>query len=99
MGLINSTQMWIDTNGIDLDNWESNFDANHSESSMQEFIDKINDLDFANSVFVDCSASEDVVQYYDQLLENNISVVTPNKIANTLISPLFCIVCYFGSNS
>ena len=51
---------------------------------MQEFIDAIDKLDFANSVIVDCSASEEVVEYYEQILSKSISVVTPNKIANTL---------------
>ena len=34
-----------------------------------------------NSVFVDCTASADVANIYLSLLENNISVVTANKIA------------------
>ena len=34
-----------------------------------------------NSVFVDCTASAEVAEYYQTLLEHNISVVTANKIA------------------
>ena len=83
-GLINSTNMLIDSNGIDIDNWKQNFEANSKSTSLQSFIDEIIELDFANSVFVDCSASKDVVEYYEQLLAKSISVVTPNKIANTL---------------
>ncbi|MEZ5003324.1 MAG: bifunctional aspartate kinase/homoserine dehydrogenase I [Chitinophagales bacterium] len=83
-GLINSTKMLIDSNGIDLNNWESTFKKTSTKSDLQAFIDKINTLDFSNSVFVDCSASSTVVEYYEQILEKSISVVTPNKIANTL---------------
>jgi aspartokinase/homoserine dehydrogenase 1 len=83
-GLINSTKMHIDSNGIQLANWEEVFKSECKESSLQSFIDRIIKLDFSNSVFVDCSASPSVVKYYEQLLSHSISVVTPNKIANTL---------------
>jgi len=36
-----------------------------------------------NSIFIDCTASEEVVKYYLDVLTSNISVVTPNKRANT----------------
>jgi len=84
MGVINSSTMYVDRNGIDIDSWEEGLKANGEESSLQGFIDEIVEMDFANSVFVDCSASDVVVNYYEQLLDKSISVVTPNKIANTL---------------
>ena len=84
MGIINSSRMKIDVNGIDSSNWEVVLEEEGKDASMQDFIDEIDHLDFANSVFVDCSASEDVVEYYEQVLQKSISVVTPNKIANTL---------------
>ncbi len=83
-GLINSSKMLIDSNGIDLDNWENKFNESTAKPDLQNFIEIIDQLDFSNSVFVDCSASSIVVEYYEKLLERSISVVTPNKIANTL---------------
>ena len=38
-------------------------------------------MNIFNSVFVDCTASQEVSDIYQSLLENNISVVTANKIA------------------
>lgn len=37
----------------------------------------------ANSVFVDCTASEALVPYYADILNNSIAIVTPNKKANS----------------
>jgi bifunctional aspartokinase / homoserine dehydrogenase 1 len=36
-----------------------------------------------NSVFVDCTASETVAGFYPDILSSNISIVTPNKKANS----------------
>ena len=83
-GIINSQKMWIESNGIDLENWQSILEEKGETSDLDVFTNKIIDLNFANSVFVDCSASKDVVGYYEKLLKKSVSIVTPNKIANTL---------------
>ncbi|MFN8260174.1 MAG: bifunctional aspartate kinase/homoserine dehydrogenase I [Chitinophagales bacterium] len=83
-GIINSKKMLIDSNGIDLENWESILDTNGEKSDLENYTNKIIDLNFANAVFVDCSASKHVVEFYEKLLKKSISIVTPNKIANTL---------------
>ncbi|HQG38950.1 MAG TPA: bifunctional aspartate kinase/homoserine dehydrogenase I, partial [Chitinophagales bacterium] len=83
-GIINSKKMLIDSNGIDLKKWDTLLDEKGETSSIDTFTNKIIDLNFANSVFVDCSASKHVVEYYEKLLKKSVSIVTPNKIANTL---------------
>ncbi|MEZ5024967.1 MAG: bifunctional aspartate kinase/homoserine dehydrogenase I [Chitinophagales bacterium] len=83
-GIINSKKMLIDSNGLDLENWEKTLQEKGEASDLDAFTNKIIELNFANSVFVDCSASKDVVEYYEKMLKKSISIVTPNKIANTL---------------
>lgn len=83
-GIINSQKMYIDSNGINLENWQTLLNEKSEKSDLDIFTNKMIDLNFANSVFVDCSASKDVVEYYEKLLKKSISIVTPNKIANTL---------------
>lgn len=83
-GMINSKRMLIDSNGIDLGDWHTELNENGEESDLEAFTNKMIDLNFANTVFVDCSASKHVVEYYEKLLKKSISIVTPNKIANTL---------------
>ena len=83
-GIINSNKMLIDSNGIDLSNWETTLVEKGEKSDLDNFTNKIIDLNFANSVFVDCSASKNVVEFYEKLFKKSVSIVTPNKIANTL---------------
>jgi aspartokinase/homoserine dehydrogenase 1 len=40
-------------------------------------------LNLPQSIFVDCTSNEDVVKHYAEIMENSISIVTPNKIANS----------------
>jgi aspartokinase/homoserine dehydrogenase 1 len=40
-------------------------------------------LNLSNSIFVDCTSSEEVAEYYEAILSSNISIVTPNKKANS----------------
>ena len=83
-GLINSKKMLIDSNGIDLSNWENELNEKGETSDLTAFTDQMILLNFANSVMVDCSASKDVTEFYEKVLSKSISIVTPNKIANTL---------------
>jgi len=83
-GIINSKKYLIDSNGIDLENWEMQLKEKGEHSNLDAFTSKMIDLNFANSVFVDCSASKHVVEFYEKVLKKSISIVTPNKIANTL---------------
>jgi aspartokinase/homoserine dehydrogenase 1 len=50
---------------------------------MTAFMDKMLQLNLPNSVFVDCTSSEDVAGFYETILEANISIVTPNKKASS----------------
>jgi bifunctional aspartokinase / homoserine dehydrogenase 1 len=40
-------------------------------------------LNLSNSIFVDCTSSEEVTEHYEEILSANISIVTPNKKANS----------------
>ncbi len=83
-GMINSRNAVIDSNGIDLLSWQDRLDNSNKKADLSQFVEDIIQLNFANSVFVDCSASKIVTTYYEKLLNQSISIVTPNKIANTL---------------
>lgn len=83
-GIINSRKMVMNSNGIDLNHWEEELNEKGSHASLPQFIDDIAEMNFANSVFIDCSASKAVTEYYERILRKSVSIVTPNKIANTL---------------
>jgi aspartokinase/homoserine dehydrogenase 1 len=83
IGLSNSKKMIIDPNGIDLNNWEEVLKKSDLKSDPKLYIEKIKELNLSNSMFVDCTATQAYVPNYDKILSIPISIVTPNKIANS----------------
>jgi aspartokinase/homoserine dehydrogenase 1 len=82
-GLANSSKMLIANNGIEYDKWNEQLLNSDQPSNMELFVEQICKLNLANSIFVDCTANEAAVPYYLKILESNISITTPNKIANS----------------
>ena len=80
IGISNSRTMFFDEKGIDLIRWEEQL-AIGEKADKNEFLNKVNSLNFRNSIFVDNTASEEVASSYSTYLGNSISVVTCNKIA------------------
>ena len=82
VGIANSRTAIFNAEGLDLSNYREQL--KQTEKSSSGFSIKQAALQLStlyNSVFVDCTASADVASIYLSLLENNISVVTANKIA------------------
>ena len=75
--------MLIDQQGIDPATAKQRLESEGVPSTPQSYADEIKRLNLAGSVFVDCTASADVASLYDVMLENNINVVTANKIASS----------------
>ncbi|MEW6701997.1 MAG: bifunctional aspartate kinase/homoserine dehydrogenase I [Bacteroidota bacterium] len=63
--------------------WQNNFNKSGLSSNVEQFILQMQQMNLPNSILVDCTANESVVRFYQKILESNISIVTPNKIANT----------------
>ncbi len=80
-GVANSKKMVFEREGIDISTYKERLEKSDRKSSLQGFADGIKEVNIYNSVFVDCTASDDVATLYNQMLSANISVVTANKIA------------------
>jgi len=83
VGVMNSRTMLIDPHGIDLDSWEAERDSKGKPSEIWAFVEEAKRLNLPNSVFADCTANKEIHNFYLGLFEANISVVTPNKVANS----------------
>ncbi|MCA1744986.1 MAG: hypothetical protein LC643_04640 [Bacteroidales bacterium] len=83
VGVAGSRSMLLDREGIDPDQVIEQLNSGGTPGSINDFKDKIIAMNVANSVFVDCTASESVADVYLALLEANVSVVTANKIASS----------------
>ena len=78
VGIANSRGYIFNAEGLDLGNYREQLQnpLAYNQSSIADCLSTL-----YNSIFVDCTASAEVADGYLALLENNISVVTANKIA------------------
>ncbi|MBN2167560.1 MAG: bifunctional aspartate kinase/homoserine dehydrogenase I [Marinilabiliaceae bacterium] len=82
-GIASSRKILFDAEGLKIEGIAEKLEKDGLTGSVIEFKDEIVKMNLANSVFVDCTASEQVADLYQSLLEANISVVTANKIASS----------------
>ncbi len=80
VGLANSRQAILADDGVDLDTYKTDI-VTADAMNVSAFADSIIEQNLRNSVFVDVTASADVVAVYDRLLAKSISVIACNKIA------------------
>ena len=80
VGIASSKNAIFDRDGLDLSHYKEMLQQS-SPSNIELLKEKILGMNIFNSVFVDCTASKDVAQIYQTLLEHNINVVAANKIA------------------
>ncbi|RZJ72829.1 bifunctional aspartate kinase/homoserine dehydrogenase I [Flavobacterium sp.] len=80
VALSNSRKMHFDESGIDLETWKSSLE-NSESADKNQFIQKVKNLNLRNSIFVDITANHEVAATYGDYLQDNIAVVTCNKIA------------------
>jgi aspartokinase/homoserine dehydrogenase 1 len=66
--------------GLELDNFRERL-LQAEPSNIQRLHDEVIGMNIFNSVFVDCTASEEVAGLYKDFLTHNINVVAANKIA------------------
>ena len=104
-GLCNSKKFILDANGITLgfqeymiEQLSGGKDISISQNSVQDkisvsltnYITEACNLNLINSIFVDCTASKEISLTYTKLFKNGFSVVTCNKIANSLGYDSYC---------
>lgn len=83
VGVAGSKSMIMDREGLDPEMVIEQLEREGEAGNINDFKEKIIAMNVANSVFVDCTASEEVAAVYLPLLESNVSVVTANKIASS----------------
>lgn len=83
VGITNTRKMLLDEGGISLETWREELLENGDIANIGSFVSDVQDLNMPYSVFVDCTADKNIVQYYYSLLSSSVSIVTPNKVANS----------------
>lgn len=80
VGVASSHNAIFSRDGIDLDNYRELLKQSEP-SNPEKLRDKILSMNIFNAVFVDCTASKEIADLYQTLLDHNISIVAANKIA------------------
>ena len=81
VGISNSHKCIFNRDGIDLNNYRQLLEESDVVSTPSFFKEEIFRMNMFNSVFVDCTDSEEVAAQYYDLLSHNVSVVAANKVA------------------
>jgi len=81
IGVTNSKRMLIDKKGISLENYRETLKTSGEKGDISDFIQQMTRLNLRNSVFIDCTADENVASSYGEILSNYVSIVAANKIA------------------
>ena len=66
--------------GIDASNYEEAL-SKGEQGGIGHMVKRILEMNLYNSVFVDCTASDDVAKNYLTLLQHNVNIVAANKVA------------------
>jgi aspartokinase/homoserine dehydrogenase 1 len=82
LAIANSKKMLFDGHENLPVNWRRRLAAEGHPMDLELFIATMKDLNLPNSIFVDCTASDAPIAYYESILGSSISIVTPNKRAN-----------------
>lgn len=83
IALARRSQMLFQERGIDLAHWQTHLKECGESTNLKKFVAKMKDLNLPNSIFIDCTASDEVIEHYEEILSASISIVTPNKRANS----------------
>ena len=81
IALSNSKKMVLGEDALKLKDWKSKLQQSQTEANRDLFFEHVKKLNLRNSIFVDNTASEIIAKEYARYLNNNIGVVTCNKIA------------------
>ena len=81
IAISNSKKMLLDKEGLNLSNWKSKLQKSETSANRDYFFEHAKKLNLRNSIFIDNTASNLIAKEYAQYLNNNIGVVTCNKIA------------------
>ncbi len=83
VGISNSRQMVFDADGLPLNNWKHVLESNGEPANLEEFVQQMKQMNLPNCVLADNTASPAPIQYYEEVFQSNISIVTCNKIGNS----------------
>lgn len=85
----NSRKMLFKEDSISLPDWAAQLDNEGEPMNLDQFVERMKMMNLPNCIFIDCTASPEIQHVYKGILEKSISIVTPNKKANSSSQKFF----------
>jgi len=82
-GIANSRKMAFSDEGFPLIDWKEALTNSSTKSDIVKYVKKMNEMNLPNSIFVDNTAGDIIAKHYKEILQNSISISTPNKVATS----------------
>ncbi len=83
VGVANRRRMLFHPHGIPVQQCLQRLEQDGSPMDLRRFISRMREMNLPHSVFVDCTADVAPGRHYEEVLSSSISIVTPNKRANS----------------
>ena len=83
VAIANHKNVLLDARGVDLKHWHTALAESKQKMDISQLIEEMKNMNLPGSVFVDCTASAEIASRYIDVLAAGISIVTPNKKANS----------------
>jgi aspartokinase/homoserine dehydrogenase 1 len=83
VALTNTRKNVFNADGIIIEEWQKQLDESKEETSLETFNINMIAQNLPNSVFIDCTSSNEIIEYYKKIMDESISIVTANKKANS----------------
>lgn len=83
VGIANSRRMLFNEDGLSFSTAVNQMKEKGEEMNLNTYFGTMIAMNLSNSIFVDCTSSEEVTEFYESILSSNVSIVTPNKKANS----------------
>lgn len=81
IGILNSTQMWLDYNGLDLSDWQESFARLARPYEMSQLIPELPNAPYDELVMLDLTDAIAVAQLYPSFFANGLHIISANKRA------------------
>ncbi|WP_244596067.1 bifunctional aspartate kinase/homoserine dehydrogenase II [Pseudidiomarina aestuarii] len=81
IGIVNSTRLWLDYNGVELTDWEDSFEQLAKPYEMSQLITELPNAPYDELVMLDLTDSIEVAQQYPSFFANGLHIISANKRA------------------
>lgn len=82
--IANSKKFLFRPEGIRFETWLEDLTSSPDRTDINEILRRFKEFEFTNIALVDCTASSEIVDAYEDIVNANMHIITPNKKANVL---------------